>query len=438
MLSSQDISGCLSEDGAGAKVSSREFEAALAATAPALDWIRAAHDDGSLPLLRLPEKRDDLPACREAADALLRGARDIVIFGTGGSSLGAQTLAQLAGWRVAGPSRDPHAPRFHFFDNLDPQTMERLLRDLDLKTARFFVVSKSGNTPETVIQMICVLEALKAAGLDWNAEHHFLALSEPGDEAKNAVRRLSGLHGIPVMDHDPKVGGRFAVLSNVGIVPAMMFDLDAAAIRTGAGEQLAPILSGNGPEHSAAAVGAAAQFALHEHAGVSACVLMPYSDRLALFTKWYVQLWAESLGKDGKGFTAVAANGPVDQHSQLQLYLGGPADKVFTIITTGIAGAGPRVPGAYAKDPLAGYLAGKSVGDLVDCQQRATAETLIRAGRPVRTIHVDALDEHTLGGLMMHFMLETIIMAHLLGVDPFDQPAVEQGKILTRDYLSTM
>ena len=438
MFFSQDISGCLSEDGGGAKVPRLQFEAALEATAPALGWIRDAHEDGSLPLLRLPEKRDDIAACRDAADALLRGARDIVIFGTGGSSLGAQTLAQLAGWRIGGPGHDRNAPRFHFFDNLDPQTMEHLLRDLDLKTARFFVVSKSGNTPETVIQMICVLEALKVAGLDWNAEHHFLALSEPGEPEKNSVRRLSGLHGIPVMDHDPKVGGRFAVLSNVGIVPAIMFGLDPVAIRTGAGAQLAPILSGESPDLCDAAVGAAVQYALHEHAGISACVLMPYSDRLALFTKWYVQLWAESLGKDGRGFTAVAANGPVDQHSQLQLYLGGPADKVFTIVTTGVAGAGPRVPGAYAKDPLAGYLAGKSIGDLVDCQQRATAETLVRAGRPVRTIHIDALDERTIGGLMMHFMLETIIMAHLLGVDPFDQPAVEQGKILTRDYLSTM
>ncbi|MGI9413383.1 MAG: glucose-6-phosphate isomerase, partial [Hyphomicrobiales bacterium] len=357
MFSSQDISGCLSDGGTGAQVSREKFEAALAATAPALDRITAAHQDGSLPLLRLPEKRDDLEACRQAADALMRGARDIVIFGTGGSSLGAQSLAQLAGWRIGGPYRDEGAPRFHFFDNLDPRTMERLLRDLDLKTARFFVVSKSGNTPETVIQMICVLEALKAAGLDWNAEHHFLALSEPGDPAKNAVRRLSELHGIPVMEHDPDVGGRFAVLSNVGLVPAIMFGLDPLAIRAGAGEQLAPILSGAAPDQCAAAIGAAVQYALHEHAGVSACVLMPYSDRLGLFTKWFVQLWAESLGKNGRGFTAVAANGPVDQHSQLQLYLDGAPQHLITVVRENCVGRGPRVAPDLAKLAGADYLA---------------------------------------------------------------------------------
>ena len=432
-----DLSACLSGDGRDGHLSAAQFDAALQATEGALEQIRTWHKDGSLPLIRLPERRDDIEPSRQAAELFLRGARDIVLFGTGGSSLGAQALGQLAGIQVEGPPAEDQ-PRFHFLDNLDPTTMELLLRDLDLKTARFLVISKSGNTPETVAQMICALEALKTEGLDWNIEHHFLALSEPGDDKTNAVRRLSAMHGIPVLDHDPNVGGRFAVLSNVGVLPAIMFGLDPEALREGALDPLSPILDGAAPRDCAVAAGAALQFALAQHAGVTGSVVMPYCDRLRLFGRWYVQLVSESLGKNGKGLTAMAAAGPVDQHSQLQLFLDGPADKLLTIITTTPAGAGPRISSAYAKDPLVGYLANRSIGDLVDCQQRATIEVLTLQGRPVRVIHIDALDERSLGALKMHFMLETIIMGHLLGVDPFDQPAVEQGKVLTRDYLSTM
>src|SRR5262249_33054060 len=153
-------------------------------------------------------------------------------------------------------------------------------------------------------------------------------------------------------------------------------------------------------------------------------------------TKWWVQLWAESLGKQGRGTTPVGALGPVDQHSQLQLYLAGPADKLFTVITVDVAGSGPRIEEALAKAAGEPDFAGRQVGDLVAAQGRATADTLAKNGRPVRTIHLERLDERTLGALLMHFMLETVIAGRLLGVDPFDQPAVEEGKTLAKKYLA--
>jgi glucose-6-phosphate isomerase len=183
-----------------------------------------------------------------------------------------------------------------------------------------------------------------------------------------------------------------------------------------------------------AAIGAALSVALSESKSIS--VLMAYCDRLQRFTHWYVQLWAESLGKGGKGTTPVAALGPVDQHSQLQLFIGGPRDKLFTVVTVDGAGHGPRIDGELAR--LAGEpgLAGKTIGDLVAAEGRATAETLAKNGCPVRTIHISKLDEESLGELMMHFMLETIIAAHVLGIDAFDQPAVEEGKVLAKKYLT--
>jgi glucose-6-phosphate isomerase len=131
----------------------------------------------------------------------------------------------------------------------------------------------------------------------------------------------------------------------------------------------------------------------------------------------------------------VAALGPVDQHSQLQLYIGGPRDKLFTIVTVNPVGRGPRIDADLARMVGESDFAGKSMGDLVAAQGRATAETLARNGCPVRTIQLDRLDAAGLGELLMHFMLETIIAAHLLGVDPFDQPAVEEGKVLAKRYL---
>ena len=193
------------------------------------------------------------------------------------------------------------------------------------------------------------------------------------------------------------------------------------------------MLGNKPPAEVPAAVGAALAVAL---AGKPISVMMAYADRLERFTRWYVQLWAESLGKDGKGTTPLAALGPVDQHSQLQLFIAGPRDKLFTVITASPAGRGPRMDADLAK--LAGEpdFAGKTIGDLVAAQGRATAETLAKNGCPVRTIHLERVDERHLGELLMHFMLETIIAARLIGVDPFDQPAVEEGKVLAKKYLA--
>ena len=406
--------------------------------APALSHLKTAYDEGSLPLLLSPGRRDDIAQAQAALDILRRGAHDIILLGTGGSSLGGQALAQMAGWQVPGiitASVDDETG-LHFLDNLDPLAMSALLLGLDLKTSRFIVISKSGTTSETLMQMLVVIEALKEAGLDWNLAQHFLCLTEPEAKgAQNALRKLCQLHEIPVLDH-PDIGGRYTALSVVGIIPAMLMGLDPIAIREGAQSVIEPIIHGIQPGNYAPALGAALQAALLEERQVSTCVLMPYAGRLQAFTKWFVQLWSESLGKDGKGTTPIAASGPVDQHSQLQLFLDGPADKLVTIIMTDLAAMGPVVPQALANDPELGYLAGHAIGDLVDSQQRATAETLARNSRPVRVIHSQVLDEQTMGALLMHFMIETILMAHLLEVDPFDQPAVEEGKLLARSYLA--
>ena len=411
------------------------LKSVLARAESALDWLRARHADGRLPLLRLPETHSDLETIRDTARQLADRATDIVILGTGGSSLGGQTLAQLAGFAVPGVGALRAPPQLHFIDNLDPDSFQTLLARLPHATTRFIAISKSGGTAETLMQTIAALSAIQSQGLQTRIPDIFLGITEPAKAGKaNGLRDLLGKYRVPMLDHDTGVGGRYSALTNVGLLPAAMLGLDVAAVREGAGLALAPVLAKKPAAQVPAAIGAALSVALSENKSIS--VLMAYCDRLQRFTHWYVQLWAESLGKGGKGTTPVAALGPVDQHSQLQLFIGGPRDKLFTVVTVDGAGHGPRIDGELAR--LAGEpgLAGKTIGDLVAAEGRATAETLAKNGCPVRTIHISKLDEESLGELMMHFMLETIIAAHLLGIDAFDQPAVEEGKVLAKKYLT--
>ncbi|NKB19780.1 MAG: glucose-6-phosphate isomerase [Alphaproteobacteria bacterium] len=422
-------SSCFSDALGAPGLDRGRFEAVLEKTKPALQSLRGQYADGSLPLLRLPEQTDDLVALKPVAARYRDQFDDVIVLGTGGSSLGGQTLCRLADIGF-GPRNG--APTLHFFDNVDPHSIAVMLERLALDRTGFLVISKSGSTAETMTQFLVCLKAVQNTVGPYEAAEHFTAITEPGD---NLLRRVADSHGMEILDHDPNIGGRYSALSLVGLLPVMIAGLDAEAIRGGAASVLKPVLDGEPPASIEAARGAAISVGLAADNNILSTVMMPYVDRLADFGLWFRQLWAESLGKQGKGTTPINALGTVDQHSQLQLYLDGPGDKMFTVIMLSCAGDGPSVDPSLADDNALTYLAGKSVGDLMDAEQRATAETLIRNNRPTRIIQLDRLDETVMGALMMHFMLETIIAAHLFGVDPFDQPAVEEGKILTRQYL---
>ena len=206
-------------------VSADALSGALTRAEKALDWLRARHADGGLPLLNLPETRDELPALRDVAVRFADRATDIVLLGTGGSSLGGQTLAQLAGHAVPGVGALRSGPRLHFMDNLDPESFATLLERLPLATSRFAAISKSGGTGETLMQSIAVLSALQAASLGPRIPDIFLGVSEPSKAGKaNGLRDLLGvvLHGrrqrenlLDVHSQDSHGG---ASLSVVGVV----------------------------------------------------------------------------------------------------------------------------------------------------------------------------------------------------------------------------
>ncbi len=403
-----------------------------------VDRLTSAHQQyqaAPLPHMQLPHKTDDIAAMQELADQLGDGAARIFILGTGGSSLGAQVLAQIYGeLTLAGKISAPMAGKMHrpdllFVDNLDAETYARLLEE-DLSAARFLIVSKSGGTAETMMQAGGALLALQKYALSPAA--HMAAIAGCGD---NPLRRLAAQHGFRVLDHEDEIGGRFSVLSNVGLLPALWAGGDVMAIRGGAASVMRG-LSGAANEF-APLLGAATQLA-HMQSGRNVSVMMAYADRLERLAFWYRQLWAESLGKQGLGSVPVNALGPVDQHSQMQLYMAGPDDKFYTVLTHQTKGQGPSVPDDFAKDSGLAALVGHQMGNLVDAEARGTMDTLAEAGRPVRHMALEKIDDETLGALLMHFQLETIYAADGLGVDAFDQPAVEAGKARAKQYLSEM
>jgi glucose-6-phosphate isomerase len=398
------------------------YDASLAASASALDWLRGQHADKTLELLGIPSRTDDLKAATKRAGELT-GFATIAVLGIGGSSLGGQALTAL---------RKVQKPFVEFHDNPDPFAWAKALKRFDLKKTHFIAISKSGGTAETLMQVLTAADALEKLGVK-SLKKHFTIITEPHD---SALASFADSIGAVKLDHPTGVGGRYSVLTMVGALPALCMGLNFKQLRAGAQAALDQVLAAKKPADAPAAVGAALHHALAQDGKLAATILWPYADDLAVFGGWWRQLWAESLGKDGKGSTPVSVLGPVDQHSQLQLFRDGPGNALFTLVQVETKGKGLAAPRTRAKALKLDYLAGRKMGDLVDAECRATAQTLFKNGRPVRVLHLPKVDEFHLGALMMHFMLETIIMGKLMGVDPFDQPGVEEGKVLARQYLA--
>lgn len=362
---------------------------------------------------------------------------EVVVLGIGGSSLGAMALRTAllpAAWNARSSEQRGGRPRLHVLDNVDPRTIAGVLSVVALPRTLFVVISKSGGTIETLAQYLVVRERLAQAGLA--AERHLVFVTDP---ARGALRAIARRDGIPVFDVPANVGGRFSALSPVGTLPAALCGVDVEALCAGA---MAVRDATMGDELAANAAGlfATLQWRAHTHAGQGLHVMMPYSDALRDLAPWFVQLWAESLGKrdaDGRnvGPTPIASVGATDQHSQVQLFMEGPADKTVTFVRVDAAVDDVKIPRLEAGEPALAFLGGHSLGELLDVECRATARALARAGRPSMTMTVDAADAWHVGGLLMWLMQATTIAGALYRVNPLDQPGVELGKRLANAEL---
>src|SRR5271165_3118941 len=390
----QSIEGCLSSKIGDAGMPEDRLAQWLTLLTPRFKSLEEHAQAGSFAHFRILSETGGIEEARAAYDKLAEGADTVIMLGTGGSSLGGQAIAQMAGWSIPGDDGPNGAsmPRLRFYDNLDARSFLKGLSILDIPKTRFIVISKSGTTGETLAQTLTAFKFIEDAGHGALLPKLFLGVTEPAKPGTaNGLRDLFRARGIPLLPHPTDIGGRFSAFTVVGLLPALARGLDVHALRQGGLEVVQRLSQATMPEEHPAAVGAATAIALAKDHGVTNSVLMPYSDRLERFGAWYVQLWAESLGKGGEGTTPIATLGPVDQHSQLQLFMDGPPVHFMTILRIAKTGSegGLAIPAALAEEAGAPYLANRSIGDLVAAQQKAIVDALIEAKRPVRTIDVD-------------------------------------------------
>ena len=400
--------------------------------------VEARRDAGELGFLELPHDDRLVRRTLEVAGALRGRFDDVVVVGIGGSALGTVALRDaLLGpwWNALNGEERGGAPRLHVLDNPDPDAAAALLDRLDLARTVFNVVSKSGSTAETLALFLVVRARVEEALGAGRAREHLVVTT---DALRGPLREVAAERGLRSLPVPRAVGGRFSVLSPVGMLPAALCGIDIEAVLGGAAAMAERCAD---PELAANPAGVLATLLHDADAGVGAGiqVFMPYADRLRGLAYWVQQLWAESLGKavrtDGSraetGPTPLPAFGAADQHSILQLLMEGPRDKVVVFIGRGRVERDLTIPRAFQEKPAFSYLGGHTLHGLLDSERRATAEALRRAGRMNMTIMMDQIDAHTVGALFMLFQCAVVHAGALYGVDPLDQPGVEEAKTLT-------
>jgi glucose-6-phosphate isomerase len=393
---------------------------------------------GELGFLDLPAAHETTREIRQFAEGAGQAFSDIVVLGIGGSALGPIALRSALRsirWNELGDETREYFPRLHVLENIDPITIAELLGRIEMGRTLFLVISKSGGTAETMSQYLVVRGRLiDELGEDFR--RHLVFITDP---EKGCLRRIARDESIPALDIPANVGGRFSVLSAVGLLPAALVGIDIDALMAGAGD-MAERCAARELRRNPAALYATLQWLGDTQHGLSNHVIMPYSDNLRDVGAWFVQLWAESLGKtrpDGTsvGPTPIPALGATDQHSQVQLFMEGPLDKTVTFIAVGSRATDITIPKLHSDIPELAYLGGHSLGELLDVERAATAGALARRGRPNMTLTLDKLDAWHVGSMLMMLAIATVIGGALYDVNPLDQPGVELGKRYTYGML---
>lgn len=370
----------------------------------------------------------------EAGRRINEKFENFVVLGIGGSALGSKAMfTALKHLRYNELPREKRGARFYVLDNIDPDGICALLDVIDPAKTAFHVITKSGNTVETVTQFMVALDLLKKAVGDQFKEHIIITT----DQEKGNVKRIADENGFQTFVVPDGVGGRFSVLCPVGLLSAAVLGIDIDALLKGAGDMdkrcSNPELSKN-PAYMYALL-----YYLAMKQGVNISVMMPYADALLNTAEWYAQLWAESLGKryanDGSevyfGQTPVRALGVTDQHSQVQLYTEGPFDKIITFLEVKNFRNTLEIPRSPINMYEAEYLCGQTFNKLIASELKGTEYAVTKAGKMNMKISIETLDAYAFGGLLFFFEMATAAAGEFLEIDAFDQPGVEEGKIAT-------
>ncbi len=401
-----------------------------------------------------PARSANVEAVKDVAGSLHGKFDNLVVLGIGGSALGniaLQSALNPPTWNLL-PNDTRGGPRLFVVDNVDPANLKAVLdflsaTDPGLERTCFNVISKSGETAETASQFMIIRRMLIDALGEKEHGRNIVAIT---DAAKGTMRKICDASGYTTLPVPEGVGGRFSVLSPVGLFSAAMCGIDIDALLDGAAAMdercSTPELAKNPAAMLATLLYNLSRTAI-DHGPVGDAsggpktihAMMPYANGLYLMADWFRQLWAESLGKraslDGeevfRGWTPVKALGTTDQHSQVQLYREGPNDKVFILMEVGTFGDQEiEIPSGLGVDALS-YLEGKKMGDLLNAEKRATEFALVESQRPNLTIRFPKVDAAHVGEFIYLWEMATAYAGLMLNVDAYDQPAVETGKVAT-------
>jgi glucose-6-phosphate isomerase len=429
-------------------ITKEQLDELAAKTAPLIHKIKDEITGDKVRYGLLPGNLQIAKSVKKLVKQFRPKCENLVVLGIGGSALGNIALQSAlnpymfnldSNQRKGPPSARPRqqaGPRLFVFDNVDPAQFGSFLDFVSPRLGKtvFNVISKSGQTAETASQFMIVQKLLEAKFGKARLKDHVVATTDP---LKGTLRKIATDAGLPTLEVPDGVGGRFSVLSAVGLFSAAMCGINIDQLLAGARDMHARVIN---PDFfkNPAAVNAAIQYHYYNH-GKRISVMMSYSYGLYSFADWYRQLWAESLGKKFSlagsqvniGPTPVKALGATDQHSQVQLYREGPNDKVFTFLEVQNHGRKIKIPAPPKSAPELDYLAGKDMGGLLNAEKQATEYALCASNRPCITVLFPKINAYTIGQFIFLFEATTSFAGALFGIDTYDQPAVELGKQAT-------
>ena len=418
-----DISPALSKNIGSGGISNIEFDRSSKETLEALQKIYQDKDD--INLLSICDNHEQVDIAKQVSNKIQNKYKKLIIFGMGGSSFGGQALCGTKFYQYLNKNL---TTQIIFIDNIHYHNFSIFLEELSYQDTAFLTISKSGSTLETLSQILVTKSFFEKEIQKFGAKNFFF-ITENTD---NPLSQVAASMDCNIIPHHLKIGGRYSCFTSVAMIPAHIVNINLSEYVLG-GKNIIEDFLNNG-EQSIVFKGATLLNAIIKK-GYSNHVFIPYLQRLYQMIYWYAQLFAESLGKNGKGMTPVKAIGSVDQHSQLQLFLEGPKNKFFTFITQSTQNLGNKIIIPQNVSNI-DYLNNNTLGNVINANQEATIKSLINKGCPVRRIHFHQFNDKALGEIMMFFMLETILLGYTTKIDPFDQPAVEIGKKIASTNLS--
>jgi glucose-6-phosphate isomerase len=380
------------------------------------------------PFMKLPETRFQFHEMNALAGIIKKKhIKNLVLLGIGGSALGAETIfnALLHPFHNYDENIRAEKPRYFIVDNIDPHKINAIIEVIkpEIDKTLLVVISKSGETPETISQFMIFKELMKGKGSDF--QERIILIT---DKQKGILNKIAKKDGYRTLNVPDGVGGRFSVLTPVGLFPAVLMDIPIDELMDGAQTMLVHVKNKTGMDNMAFAL--AAMLYSMDKQGKSIHVIMPYCEKLSGFADWFRQLEGESLGKGGNGPTPTKSVGVTDQHSQLQLYVDGPKDKCVLFLYS--AQDKRPIPDSFPYIDDVAYLAEKDLQELFHAEFQSTGLSLTDAGIPNITLAIDEISSYTLGTLFSLFEMVIVYLGVLYKVNAFDQPGVEQGKIYTK------